>query len=109
MDYYKKEVEDILKDIVAEGYETEDQVWKRWEEGETQDDFGCITGSRYCNTCKARQALQKAGFPWDYELLELFSNYGYDLGEVIKKGAEVVDAIICELVAMELCVERNSV
>ena len=56
MECYKQEIKDILEDIVAEGYETKDQVLDRWADGDTQDDFGNLTGSRFCNRYKAEQA-----------------------------------------------------
>lgn len=98
MDYYKQVIRDTLDDIVNDGYETREEVLKRWEDGDTQDDFGNMTGSRFCNTCKAEEALKEAGFPWDYDLNELLKEFGYDMGELLERGAEVVDVVLCELV-----------
>lgn len=97
MEYYKNEIRDILTDKVAEGYETKEEILNRWEEGDTQDDFGNLTGSRFCSRCLAEEALKKAGFPFDDELNELLEDVGYDLS-VLNKGAEAVDVILCELV-----------
>ena len=65
MEYYKNEIKETLQNIIDEGYETKDEILKRWEEGDTQDDFGNITGSRFCNRWKAEEALKEAGFPFD--------------------------------------------
>ena len=97
MDYYKNEIRDILADKVAEGYETKEEILNRWEEGDTQDDFGNLTGSRFCSRYKAEEALKEAGFPFNDELNDLLEEVGYDLS-ILNKGAEAVDVILCELV-----------
>lgn len=96
MDYYKQVVRDTLDDIVAEGYETREEVLKRWEDGDTQDDFGNLTGSRFCNAYKAQEALKQAGFPFDEELNTMLEDVGYNF-DILNRGAEVVDVILCEL------------
>lgn len=98
MDYYKQVIRDTLDDIVAEGEETREQVLARWEDGDTQDDFGNMTGSRFCSTYKAEEALKEAGFPWDYDLNELLKEFDYNTAELLERGAEVVDVVLCELV-----------
>lgn len=98
MEYYKQQIRETLDEIVNDGYETREQVLKRWEDGDTRDDFGNMTGSRYCSTYKAEEALKEAGFPWDDELVELVKEFGYDMSELLERGAEVVDVILCELV-----------
>lgn len=98
MEYYKQVIRDTLDEIVNDGYETREQVLARWEDGDTQDDFGNMTGSRFCNAYKAEEALKKAGFPWDYELNELLKEFDYNMGELLERGAEVVDVVLCELV-----------
>ena len=98
MDYYKNEIRETLAEIVADGYETREEILNRWERGETEDDFGNLTGSRFCSTYKAQEALKKSGFPYDEELNELLEEFGYtDWGVLLKKGAETVDVIFCEL------------
>ena len=98
MEYYKQVIKDTLDDIVADGYETREQVLARWEDGDTQDDFGNMTGSRFCNSYKAQESLREAGFPFDYELNELLQEFDYNVGELLNRGAEVVDVVLCELV-----------
>lgn len=96
MDYYKQVIRDTLDDIVAEGYETKEEILKRWEDGDTQDDFGNLTGSRFCNAYKAQDALKQAGFPFDEELNTMLEEMGYNI-DILNRGAEVVDVILCEL------------
>lgn len=96
MDYYKNEIKEILEAKIAENYETREEILKRWEEGDTQDDFGNMTGSRFCSTYKAEEALKEAGFPFNNDLNELLFEMGYDLS-ILNKGAEFVDVLLCEL------------
>lgn len=96
MEYYKQVIKDTLEDIVAEGYETREEVLNRWADGDTQDDFGNMTGSRFCNRYKAEEALREAGFPFNEELNDLLEEVGYDM-TILNRGAEVVDVILCEL------------
>lgn len=105
MDYYKNEIKERLDDLVAEGYETREENLKRWTEGDTQDDFGNMTGSRFCSAYKAQEALKEAGFPWDNDLNELLEEYEYNAGDLLKRGAEVVDVIFCELIAPRVAAE----
>ena len=100
MEYYTNEIKDILDDIVAEGYETREEVLKRWAEGDTQDDFGNMTGSRKCSTCEAEQDLKRAGFPWDQDINSELESLGYNIGDLLERGAEVIDVILCEIAAM---------
>ena len=97
MEYYKNEIKEVLQNLIDEGYETKEEILKRWEDGDTQDDFGNMTGSRFCNTWKAEEALKQAGFPFDEELNNLLTDCGYDFS-ILDRGAEVVDVILCELV-----------
>lgn len=97
MEYYKEQIKDVLEDLVAEGYETREEILNRWEEGETGDDFGNMTGSRFCSAYEAEEALKEAGFPFNEELNDLLEECGYDFS-IMNKGAEAVDVILCELV-----------
>lgn len=96
MEYYKQVIKDTLDDIVNDGYETREEILNRWADGDTQDDFGNMTGSRFCNAYKAEQALKEAGFPFDEELNAMLADCGYDL-TILDRGAEIVDVILCEL------------
>lgn len=96
MEYYKEEIKEVLRNLEDEGYETREEIIKRWEEGDTQDDFGNMTGSRFCSAWKAEEALKQAGFPFDEDLNAMLQEVGYDFS-ILNKGAEVVDVILCEL------------
>ena len=98
MEYYKNEIKAILEDKIADGDETREEILNRWADGDTQDDFGNMTGSRFCSTYKAEEALKQAGFPFNEELNGLLEEVGYNM-DILNKGAEVVDVILCELVA----------
>ena len=97
MEYYKNEIKEVLQNLIDDGYETKEEILQRWEDGDTQDDFGNMTGSRFCNRWKAEEALKEAGFPYDEELNNILSDCGYDLS-ILNRGPEVVDVILCELV-----------
>lgn len=97
MEYYKNEIAEVLADKVAEGYGTKEEILKRWEDGDTQDDFGNLSWSRFCSVYKAQEALKQAGFPFNEELNSLLEEAGYNM-DILNKGAEVVDVILCELV-----------
>ena len=97
MEYYKNEIEAVLQEKIAEGYETREEILMRWADGDTQDDFGNMTGSRFCSKYKAEEALKEAGFPFDEELNDLLGECDYDI-TILNKGPEAVDVILCELV-----------
>lgn len=104
MEYYEQVIKDILEELVSEGYETREEILKRWADGDTQDDFGNLTGSRECSRYKAEQTLRKAGFPFNDVLNFLLISVGYDL-TIIEKGPETVDVILCELIAPQVAFE----
>lgn len=97
MDYYKNEIRETLADLVADGYETREEILNRWERGETEDDFGNFTGSRFCSTYKAQEAIKASGFPFDDEINEALEEFGYNIGDLLKRGAETLDIVLCEL------------
>ena len=98
MEYYKQVIRDKLEEIINDGYETKEEILKRWEDGETEDDFGNMTGSRFCNRYTAEEALKEAGFPFDEDLNNLLKEFDYDVAGLLNRGAEVVDVVLCELV-----------
>lgn len=97
METYEQIIKDTLNDLVACGDETKDQILNRWAEGDTQDDFGNMSGSRTFSTYEAEETLKQAGFPFNSEINDLLASVGYDIGELLERGAETVDVIICEL------------
>ena len=106
MEYYINEIKDQLDDLVADGYESREDILKRWADGQTDDDFGNMSGSRKCSTALAEQDLQAAGFPFNYEINDLLNDAGYEYNYLIEKGPEVTDVIICELIAMRWAAEQ---
>lgn len=98
MDYYKNIIKDKLNELVNDGEETREQILTRWAEGDMQDDFGNYSGSRTCNAADAQKALIEAGFPFNSDITDLLIDSGYEL-DIVNRGAEVVDVVICELLA----------
>ena len=97
MEYYKNEIRETLADLVADGYETREEILNRWEDGDYQNDFGEIDGSRFCSTYKAQEAVKASGFPFDDEINEALEEFGYNIGDLLKRGAETLDVALCEL------------
>ena len=105
MENYKKLVSDLIEQNIEE--------YITWNEGATRADavkhmdvngfdnlFGNIDGSRTCSTYEAQKFIDEAGAIWDEEIRELFDEMGDDyFTETLKRGAEVFDVVICELVA----------
>lgn len=96
MEYYKKIIEDKLKELVEYSDEADFEVAERWLDGDTQNDFGKISDTRTFSDSKARQALFEAGFPFDNDLLDLLEGAGYGIS-ILRRGAEAIDVIICEM------------
>lgn len=99
MDYYKQVIKDKFNELVEWGEETPEQILERWDNRGTDDDFGNLTGSRFCNRYEAEEALKEAGFPFNQDLMDLLHEVYDDRGvaELIERGAEVVDVVLCEL------------
>ena len=105
MDNYKKLVRDLIEQEISE--------YTTWNEGATRADamkhmaengfedlFGNISGSRTCSTYEAQKFIDESGAIWDEDILNLFSDMGDDyFTETLKRGAETLDVVICELVA----------
>lgn len=102
METYKEIIKDTLTTLIADGDETKDEILNRWEEGDTQNDFGNIDGSRTCSRYEAEETLKRAGFPFNSEINELLEDAGYNIGELLAQGAEVTDVIICELLVLTM-------
>ena len=104
MEHYKKIILDTLEELEGDG-RTREEILKAWAEGETEDDFGNMSGSRTFSTYQAEEDLKAAGFPFDEDINSLFEEVGYNMAELLERGPEVVDVIICELLAPQVAAE----
>lgn len=103
MEHYKKIILETLENLSADRPRAD--ILKAWAEGETEDDFGNYTGSRTCNAWQAEEDLKAAGFPFNEDINNLFEEVGYNMGDLMAKGPEVIDVIICELLAPQVASE----
>lgn len=103
MEHYKKIILGTLEDLSAD--RPRGEILKAWAEGDTQDDFGNYSGSRTFSTWQAEEDLKAAGFPFDEDINALFEEVGYNMGDLMAKGPEVIDVIICELLAPSVASE----
>lgn len=107
MDNYKKLVKELIEDHISDvrGWDAS-QTRKDVLEAlldDTQDVFGNMTGSRTCSTWESQQFIDASGAIWDDEILDLFSELGDDyFTETLKRGAETLDVVICELVSYQV-------
>lgn len=105
MEYYKELVRGLILDEIQERIdydkdETRATVMQSFRDNGYDNLFGNIDGSRTCNTYEAQQFIDKSGAIWDDEILDLFNSLGDDyFTETLKRGPEVLDVVICELVA----------
>ena len=97
MEIYEQIIKDTLDDLVACGDETKEEILDRWAEGNTEDDFGNLSGSRTFSTYEAEETLKKAGFPFNSDINDLLTSVDYNIGDLLERGAETIDVIICEL------------
>ena len=92
-------IEDHLSDNVPAYFETRRDALDALRE-DHDDVFGNMTGSRTCNTWEAQKFIDESGAIWDEDILDLFAGLGDDyFTETLKRGAETLDVVICELVA----------
>lgn len=105
MESYKKLTRDLIEQEIGEYIEwnegaTRGDAMKHMADNGFEDLFGNITGSRECSTYRAKKFLSESGAVWDDEIRDLFAEIGDDyFTETLARGAEVLDVVICELVA----------
>ncbi len=110
MDKYQKLVRDLIEDHIQDvmywdNTKTRAEVLKDLSE-DHEDVFGNLTGSRTCNTWEAQKFIDESGAIWDDDILDLFAGLGDDyFTETLKRGAETLDVVICELVADQVIYE----
>ena len=97
MQDYKQEVIEDLKELSTENY---DNI-KDMDTDELRDEImdcrfsdsitGNASGSYYCNAYKAQETIAQRSLLFDDYFLSYLEDMGQDLGELVKRGAEVVD------------------
>lgn len=107
MEDYKKLCRELIEDHISDvqGWDATKERETILEElrDDTQDVFGNMSGSRTCSTYEAQQFIDKSGAIWDEEILDLFSSIGDDyFTETLKRGAEILDVVILELLAPQI-------
>ena len=108
MDDYKKLVRDLIENHISDvqGWDaskTRKDVLTDMQEEGNDNVFGNMDGSRTCNTYEAQQFIDKSGAIWDEDILNLFADLGDNyFTETLKRGAETLDVVICELVSYEV-------
>lgn len=113
MEDYKKLVTELIEDHIEDvrnwdATKTRGDVLKDLAE-DHGDVFGNMTGSRTCSTYESQQFIDKSGAIWDDEILDLFAGLGDDyFTETLKRGAETLDVVICELVADQVIYDMAS-
>ena len=102
----KELIEDHIKDTQSwDSSKTRKQVLEALQE-DTENVFGNIDGSRTRSTYEAQQFIDKSGAIWDADIHDLFSNIDDDyFFNTLKRGAETLDVVICELVAPQIISE----
>ena len=110
MEDYKQLVRELIEDHINDvrGWD-KDKTRKEILEGlqeDTENVFGNMDGSRTCNTYEAEQFINNSGAMFDDEILDLFNDIDddYFVG-CLKRGAETLDVVICELVAPQVIAE----
>jgi len=113
MEDYKKLCRELIEDYISDvqgwdGTKTRKERKEALEalQEDTENVFGNIDGSRTCNTYEAQQFIDKSGAIWDTDIHELFEELGEDYFlQTLKRGAETLDVVICELVAPQVIAE----
>lgn len=107
MEDYQALVQELIEDHISDvkGWDpkkTRKEILKDLLD-DSEDIFGNLTGSRTCSTYEAQQFIDKSGAIWDEDILELFEEIGDDcFTETLKRGAEILDVVICELLASQV-------
>lgn len=96
-------INDHISDVKAwDKTKTEKQILEDLLE-DSQNVFGNIDGSRTCNTYEAQQFIDKSGAIWDDDILDLFEGMDNDyFTQTLKRGAEILDVVILELLAPQI-------
>lgn len=107
MEDYKKLVKELIEDHIKDtiswdNTKTRKDVLEALQE-DTENVFGNIDGSRTYSTYEAQKFIDKSGAIWDTDIHDLFDELGENyFFETLKRGAETLDVVICELVASQV-------
>ena len=107
MEDYKKLVKELIEDHISDRLDWDKDLTRADVLKELSEDhenvFGNIDGSRTCSTWEAQQFIDKSGAIWDTDIHDLFDELGENyFFETLKRGAETLDVVICELVASQV-------
>lgn len=94
MDFYKKEVLEDIKTWAEEGNsaDTLEETRERLQDPTLTDGItGNGSGSYYCNSYKAKQAVNESGLLFDGDFIDYVESLGCNVGDILNKGAEAVD------------------
>ena len=105
MDKYQKLVRELIEEEIKERQQWDSSksradIMQEFRDNGFDNLFGNIDGSRTYSTYEAQKFIDESGAIWDDEILDLFAGLGDDyFTETLKRGAETLDVVICELVA----------
>lgn len=105
MEQYKALAKELIEQHIEDTQSwdktaTREDILSKLAEGETEDVFGNMTGSRACNTYEAEQFISKSNAMFDEDIIDLYNEIGDDyMAYTLKRGAEVFDVVTLELVA----------
>ncbi len=110
MEAYKKLAIELINDHITESIDWDKTKTRNDILAELQDDtqnvFGNLDGSRTCSTWEAQQFIDQSGAIWDDDILDMFSDISDDyFTETLKRGAEILDVVILELLAPQVISE----
>lgn len=115
MEQYKKLAKELIEQHIEDTQSwdktaTRKDILTKLAEGETEDVFGNITGSRTCNTYEAEQFISSSNAVFDEDIIDLYNEISDDyMADTLKRGAEVFDVVTLELVAPQVISEMMEV
>ena len=108
MEQYKELARELIEQHIEDVQSwdetaTREDILTKLADGETEDIFGNMTGSRTCSTYEAEQFIKKSNAIFDKEIIDLYNDIDDEYMErTLKRGAEVFDVVTLELVAPQV-------
>lgn len=108
MEDYKKLCRELIEDHITDVMEWDKEATRKsvlldMQENGNENVFGNIDGSRTCNTWEAQKFIDESGAIWDTDIHDLFDEMGDDyFFDCLKRGAEVLDVVILELLSYQV-------